>query len=105
MFRDRRADTERLADVADVFGLLADPGRLRLLVSLLAVPERCVGDLASAAGMHESSASRALRLLRAHGVVRVRRAGRNAYYSLADDHVRLLLGTALEHVRHGDAAP
>jgi ArsR family transcriptional regulator, lead/cadmium/zinc/bismuth-responsive transcriptional repressor len=87
-----------------VFALLADPGRLRLLMSLLEGGELCVCDLASAAGMGESAASHALRLLRAHRVVKVRRAGRMAFYSLTDGHVRMLLDVALAHVRD-DAAP
>jgi len=85
-----------------VFSVLADPNRLRLLVALLEGGELCVCDLAAAAGMGESAASHALRLLRAHRVVKVRRAGRMAFYSLCDGHVRLLLDVALEHVRHGD---
>lgn len=90
---------EALAD--GVFGLLADPNRLRLLMSLLEGGELCVCDLAAATGMGESAASHALRLLRAHRVVKVRRAGRMAYYSLCDGHVRMLLDVALEHARHG----
>ena len=91
-----------LEGLADVFGLLADANRLRLLVSLLEGGELCVCDLAAAAGMGESATSHALRLLRAHRVVKVRRAGRMAYYSLTDGHVRMLLDVALEHARHGD---
>ncbi len=92
--------TERdVLDLADVFGLLADPSRLRLLVALLGA-ELCVCDLAAAAGMSESATSHALRILRAHRVVDVRRAGRMAYYSLADAHVRMLLDLALTHVEH-----
>ena len=87
---------------AGVFSVLADPNRLRLLVALLEGGELCVCDLAAAAGMGESAASHALRLLRAHRVVKVRRTGRMAFYSLCDGHVRLLLDVALEHVRHGD---
>ena len=89
---------EELAE--GVFGLLADPNRLRLLVSLLEGGELCVCDLAATTGMGESAASHALRLLRAHRVVKVRRAGRMAYYSLCDGHVRMLLDLALEHARH-----
>ena len=109
-------DRERVADVlasmpadgdveelADVFGLLADPGRLRVLVALLE-GEMCVGDLAAVAGVSESAVSHHLRLLRAHRVARVRRAGRMAYYRLADAHVRLLLDVALTHVGHAPAA-
>jgi DNA-binding transcriptional ArsR family regulator len=93
---------ELVAELSDVFGLLADPGRLRLLFSLLEGGELCVCDLAATAGMGESATSHALRLLRTARVVKVRRTGRMAYYSLTDGHVRLLLDVALEHLRHGD---
>lgn len=89
-------------ELADVFGLLGDPNRLRLLASLLEGGELCVCDLAAAAGMAESTTSHALRLLRAHQVVKVRRAGRMMHYSLRDGHVRMLLDVALEHVRHSE---
>ena len=90
-----------VTDLADVFSLLADPGRLRLLVALLGA-ELCVCDLAAAAGMGESATSHALRILRAHRVVSVRRSGRMAYYSLADAHVRMLLDLALAHLAHSE---
>jgi DNA-binding transcriptional ArsR family regulator len=93
----------QVAGLADVFGLLADPGRLRVLVALLE-GEMCVCDLAAAAGASESAASHHLRLLRAHRVVQVRRAGRMAYYRLADAHVRMLLDIALTHIGHAPAA-
>lgn len=93
-------DDELIVDLADVFTLLGDPGRLRLLSSLLAGGELCVSDLAATSGMSESATSHALRLLRAHRVVQARRAGRRMRYSLRDGHVRELLETALEHVRH-----
>ena len=92
----------RLSELAEVFDLLGDPGRLGLLTTLLDAGELCVGDLAAAAAMNESAASHALRLLRAHRVVTVRRAGRMAYYSLCDGHVRALLTAALEHLEHAD---
>lgn len=95
----READVERLADV---FSLLSDRGRVRILTALLEGGELCVCDLAAVTGMSESSVSHALRLLRAHRVVKVRRAGRMSYYSLGDGHVRMLLDLALEHLRHED---
>lgn len=90
---------ETVEQLGTTFGLLADPGRLRLLVALL-TGEMCVCDLAAASRQSESSVSHALRLLRAHRVVRVRRSGRRAYYSLADGHVRMLLDLALTHQAH-----
>ena len=108
--RDRVADVrasmpadDQVAELADVFGLLADPGRLRVIVALLA-GEMCVCDLAAAAGGSESATSHHLRLLRAHRVVQVRRSGRMAYYRLADAHVRMLLDIALTHIGHAPAA-
>jgi DNA-binding transcriptional ArsR family regulator len=92
-----------VAEVADVFGLLADPGRLRVLVALLG-GEMCVCDLAAVAGASESAVSHHLRLLRAHRVVQARRSGRMAYYRLADAHVRMLLDVALTHIGHAPAA-
>jgi len=89
-------------EAADVFALLGDPNRFRLLAGLREAGELCVCDLAAAAGMGESAASHALRLLRAHGIVAARRKGRMVYYSLRDAHVRQLLDVSLEHVRHGD---
>src|ERR1700733_13725342 len=102
--RSRLPEPATIDELAEIFGLLSDPGRLRLIASLLEGGELCVCDLAMAAGMGESAASHALRLLRAHRVVKVRRAGRMANYSLTDGHVRMLLDVALAHVR-GDAAP
>lgn len=94
-------DGSLIDELADgVFAVLADPNRLRLLVSLRAGDELCVCDLAAAADMSESATSHALRLLRAHRVVKVRRAGRMAFYSLADSHVRTLLDVALDHAHH-----
>ena len=89
-----------VGELAEVFGLLGDPNRLRLLTALLEGGELCVCDLAAVTALSESACSHALRLLRAHRVVKVRRAGRMAYYSLTDGHVGLLLDVALEHQAH-----
>jgi len=94
-----RGTASELADAADIFGLLADPGRLRMLTVLLD-EESSVGRLAELAGLSESSASHALRLLRAHRIVQARRDGRMMHYRLADEHVRQLLEVALQHAEH-----
>ena len=92
-----------VVDLADVFSLLGEPGRLRLLVALLEAGELCVCDLAAVSGMSESAVSHALRLLRAHRVVSVNRRGRMAFYRLADGHVRMLLDLGLTHTGHTTA--
>jgi DNA-binding transcriptional ArsR family regulator len=88
-----------VAGAADVFGLLADPGRLRILL-VLRDGAANVGELSQRCGLSESATSHALRLLRAHQVVQVRRIGRLAYYRLADAHVADLLGIAIAHIEH-----
>ena len=94
------ADVERLADV---FRLMADPGRVRILAALLEAGEVCVHDLASVSGLSESSVSQALRLMRSHRVVATRRSGRHVFYRLDDSHVRMLLDLAITHVGHSPA--
>ena len=86
--------------MADVFGLLADNTRLRILIQLRNYEEVCVSDLAEAVGLSESAVSHALRLLRAHGVVEARRDGRWIYYALVDEHVGLLLDATIAHMEN-----
>jgi DNA-binding transcriptional ArsR family regulator len=88
-------------ELAETFRLLTDPGRLRLIAALLAADELCVCDLAEVTGLSQTACSHNLRLLRAQRLVRYRKQGRNVYYTLDDDHIRLLLDVALQHVTHG----
>ena len=83
--------------IADIFKLLGDPTRVRML-DALTHGERCVCDLATIVGLTESAVSHQLRLLRAARLVRVRRAGRHAFYTLDDHHVVGLLHDARKHV-------
>jgi DNA-binding transcriptional ArsR family regulator len=83
--------------VAEVFKLLGDPTRVRI-VDALSHGERCVCDLAGLVGISESALSHQLRLLRAARLVRVRRTGRLAYYTLDDHHVIGLLHDTRKHV-------
>jgi ArsR family transcriptional regulator, lead/cadmium/zinc/bismuth-responsive transcriptional repressor len=86
--------------LTELFKLLGDPTRLRILSALVEVGELCVCDLSAVVGAPETSVSHALRLLRMAGVVRARREGRMAYYAVEDHHVRLVLDLAAEHLRH-----
>ena len=98
--RSRLIDPAEAGRLAELFKLLADPTRARLLHALLEGGELCVCDLAETVAVPESTVSHALRLLRTAGIVRNRRAGRMIYYALDDDHVRLLLDLSLQHLRH-----
>jgi ArsR family transcriptional regulator, lead/cadmium/zinc/bismuth-responsive transcriptional repressor len=99
--RAQGVDGDAAGAVANLFKLLGDPGRVRMLDALARAGELCVCDLAAVVDMAESPVSHSLRLLRNAGVVRPRRAGRQVFYRLDDDHVRLLLELSVEHVSHG----
>ena len=100
--RARSALTEAAAlELVETFRLLSDPGRVRLIAALLEAEELCVCDLAEVTGLSQTACSHNLRLLRAQRLVRYRRQGRNVYYALDDEHIRVLLDVALQHVTHG----
>jgi DNA-binding transcriptional ArsR family regulator len=90
-------DADTVLAVAEVFKLLGDPTRVRIL-GALAQGERCVTDLAAIVALSESAVSHQLRLLRAARLVRARRDGRMAHYALDDHHVIGLLHDTRRHV-------
>lgn len=89
---------EATADqVATTFAMLADPTRARIVHALSLAEELCVCDLALLLDVSQSAMSHQLRLLRDHRVVARRRAGRIAYYRLADGHIRHILADGTRH--------
>ena len=93
-------EIDEAVDLAEMFRLLGDATRVRMLFALLEAGELCVCDLAAVVDTTETKVSQALRLLRGAGVVRNRRDGRNVYYRLHDAHVRMLLDLSREHIAH-----
>ncbi len=86
-------------ELAETFAALGDATRVRML-DLLSRKELCVHDLAGLLEMTPSAVSHQLRYLRALRLVKCRREGKNALYSLDDEHIINLFGEGLEHVRH-----
>lgn len=91
---------DEIENASELLKAVGDPTRMRILSALLGL-ELCVSDLQAALGMSQSAVSHQLRVLRATHLVKYRREGKMAYYSLADDHVYKLLRVSLDHVRHG----
>jgi len=100
---ERLPEPRVFQELAEVFRVLSDPGRVRLISALLEAGELCVCDLAAVTGLSETACSHNLRLLRSSRLVRYRKQGRNVYYSLDDAHIRLLLDVGLQHVGHRDS--
>lgn len=91
---------DEAVDLAEMFRLLGDPTRVRILYALLEAGELCVCDIAAVVDTNETKVSQAMRLLRSAGAVRNRRDGRNVFYRLDDAHVRMLLDLSREHLAH-----
>lgn len=100
--RDLLLTNEVYVRSAALFRALGDPSRSKIVYSLLQ-QELCVCDLAAVCDLSESATSQHLRVLKALHIVKLRRSGRLSYYSIEDDHVRVLLGVSLNHVRHSPA--
>jgi DNA-binding transcriptional ArsR family regulator len=83
--------------LAETFGALSDPTRVRI-ISTLAGQELCVFDLARLLGLTGSAISHQLRLLRGQRLVKYRKEGKIAFYSLDDDHIRNLMAECVKHV-------
>ena len=98
--KDRSLASGDVERITDLFRLIGEPTRVRLLYALVEAGEMCVCDLAAVVDAPETSVSHALRLLRMAGIVRNRRDGRMVFYSLTDAHVRLLLDVTTEHLHH-----
>lgn len=84
---------------AALFKVLGDPTRVKMLHALLK-REMCVCDLAAVVKMGQSAVSHQLRTLRGARLVKYRREGKNAWYSINDEHVASLLCQGLEHAQH-----
>ncbi len=87
-----------LVELSDVFQVMSDPNRLKIL-HCLSQAEVCVCDLSAVLGLSTSAVSHQLRMLRAMRLIRPRREGRMIYYSLHDEHIAKLMRMALEHER------
>lgn len=95
--KDETQSEELLYDLADLFRMFADSTRVRLL-SALREKETGVTELANQIGMTASAVSHQLRILKDSRLVRSRREGKVILYSLADDHVRMILDMGKEHL-------
>jgi DNA-binding transcriptional ArsR family regulator len=96
--RQALSPEREILSLAETFKTLGDPTRVKVLQAL-SVEELCVCDLAKLLGISESATSHQLRVLRNKKLVRYRKEGKMAFYSLDDEHIDVLMKVALQHVR------
>ena len=90
-------EDEILYDLAELFKIFGDSTRIKILYVLFE-SEMCVCDIAQLLGMTQSAISHQLRALKQSKLVKYRREGKTVFYSLADGHVRTILGQGMEHI-------
>ena len=95
--REIMPDEDALFDLAELYKIFGDSTRIKILYALFEA-ELCVCDIATLIGMSMSAVSHQLRILKQACLVQYRRDGKSVYYSLADDHVRSILGQGMEHI-------
>lgn len=88
---------DHAVELAEVFRLMGDASRLRIILACLDQPT-CVSDIAGKTRLSPSLVSHHLRLLRAARVVRAERQGKQVFYVAADEHVRCVIIDMVSHV-------
>ena len=94
-------DEKHLSKLSDLFKIFGDSTRIRILYSLFE-SELCVCAISELLGMNQSAISHQLKVLKDNKLVANRREGKTIYYSLADDHVRSIIGQGYEHLTEED---
>lgn len=94
---EKMPQEEELYDLAELFKVFGDSTRIRILFVLFEA-EVCVCDLAEALNMTQSAISHQLKILKSSKLVKSRREGKSVFYSLADSHVRTIIGQGREHI-------
>ncbi len=92
-----RLTDDQTVQLAEMFRLMGDPTRLRVILACLQGP-RSVGDVATGLDLSPSLVSHHLRLLRAARIMRAQRRGKQVFYAVADEHISCVVADMLEHV-------
>ena len=96
--REKMSDRDEYIELAALFKIFGDGTRVQILYAL-EQSEMCVCDIACLLGMTKSAVSHQLKNLRHLKLVKSRREGKNIFYSLADDHVGMIIKVGLEHLK------
>ena len=99
---DQMPEEKVFDDAATFFKVMGDKTRFKILWSLDRA-EMCVCDLAAALRMTKSAVSHQLRKLRENSLVRADRRGKMVFYTIADDHVHLMLKGCIDHATESHA--
>jgi ArsR family transcriptional regulator len=98
-----QAKGKSLKEVVQVFKLVADETRVRVLFYLCNTPELHVRAICELVGQSQPAVSHHLALLRAAGVIQSRRDGKHNYYHIVPRRVRQMLGAFYDKLVEADS--
>ncbi len=88
---------ELLYGLSEFYKIFGDQTRLRILDALLNKP-LCVNEISELLDVTQSAISHQLKNLRASNLVKTEKIGKNVYYSISDEHIKIILKYGLEHI-------
>lgn len=88
---------ELLYGLSEFYKIFGDQTRLRILDALLNKP-LCVNEISELLDMTQSAISHQLKNLRTSNLVKNDKIGKNVYYSISDEHIKIILKYGLEHI-------
>lgn len=93
-------DIKIINELSEFFKVFSDTTRLRILEVLLQ-KETSVGDISNKIKVSASAVSHQLSYLRNTNLVKIRKEGQVIYYSIADNHIKVIIECGLEHIKEG----
>ncbi len=87
-------------ELSEFFKVFSDTTRLKIL-KVLINGETCVNDISSKIDVSSSAVSHQLSYLRSTNLVKMRKSGQTVYYSIADNHIKVIIEYGLEHIKEG----
>ncbi|HEY9291585.1 MAG TPA: metalloregulator ArsR/SmtB family transcription factor [Microlunatus sp.] len=96
----RLPDSEYVELAVEVFGMLADATRVRIILALRERGELSVSLLADLVGKAPAAVSQHLAKLRLARIVTTRQDGTRVFYRLADEHASQLVTAAIFQAEH-----
>ena len=88
---------ELLYGLSEFYKIFGDQTRLRILDALLN-KTLCVTEISELLDMTQSAISHQLKNLRASNLVKTEKIGKNVYYSISDEHIKIILKYGVEHI-------
>ncbi|WAW14319.1 ArsR/SmtB family transcription factor [Peptostreptococcus equinus] len=95
---ENKPSEDMVMDLSELFKVLGDKTRIQILYALLE-SEMCVCDIAEYLNMTQSAISHQLRVLKSTRLVKFRKEGKTVYYSIDDEHVKIIFDCGLAHIK------